>query len=124
MNCFLKYIMNFLYLIIISINIQFINTYELNKIISKDEVLKIIDEFYISFYCKDDICVSTKNDYSEPYIEIPDKNGNKIKYIVPQYLSKSFVNSSSLLTSKSISNISFFFMNFIVFGILYYYYII
>ena len=49
---------------------------------NKDEVLKLTDEFYISFYCKDDICVSTNYDYSETFIELPDKNGNKIKYIV------------------------------------------
>jgi len=51
--------------------IHFIKTYELNKILSKNEILKITDEYYLSFYCKNDTCVSIYYDYKNPYIEIP-----------------------------------------------------
>ncbi|ORX83211.1 hypothetical protein BCR32DRAFT_308520 [Anaeromyces robustus] len=49
--------------------------------ISKKEVLEIKDVFYISYYCKNDICVESPYDYVNPYIEFPEKNGNKTKYI-------------------------------------------
>eukprot|EP00833_Pecoramyces_ruminatium_P010668 jgi/Orpsp1_1/1184700/evm.model.c7180000090632.2 len=34
------------------------------------------------FFCKNDICVLTKNDYSEHVIEFPDQNNNTISYII------------------------------------------
>jgi len=49
--------------------------------ITKDEVLKITNEYYISYYCKNDICSLTDYNYIKSYIEIPDNNGNLIKYI-------------------------------------------
>jgi len=64
-------------LIYIIIYLRIINC----EIISKDEVLKFKDKFYVSFYCKDDICVYTDCYYNEPYVRIPDKEGNYTKYI-------------------------------------------
>jgi len=61
---------------------HFVSSYDKGIIVKKEEVLKITNEFYISFYCKDDICVSTDYDYSEKKVTIPDKNGNRINYIV------------------------------------------
>jgi len=60
---------------------QFINAKELIKGISKDEVLNITMRTYISFYCKNDICSETYHNYIDHFIEIPDENGNSIKYI-------------------------------------------
>ncbi|OUM56997.1 hypothetical protein PIROE2DRAFT_18158, partial [Piromyces sp. E2] len=48
---------------------------------SKDEVLKIKNVYYISYFCKNDTCVYTYYDYRDSIIEIPDENGNMIKYI-------------------------------------------
>ena len=61
--------------------IQFGNTYEEGRVLSKDEVLKIKNEYFLSFFCKNDTCVSTSYDYGDYIIEIPDGNGNMIKYI-------------------------------------------
>jgi len=68
-----------LYLYII-IYIQFVNAYKKGVVLRKDEVLKITNEYYISFFCKNDTCVSVDG-YSDRTIEIPDENGNLIKYI-------------------------------------------
>ncbi|ORX80375.1 hypothetical protein BCR32DRAFT_245688 [Anaeromyces robustus] len=72
---FLKII---LYTIIYYIIIQLVNAVQT---ISKEEVLKITNAYYISFYCKDDICVPVEYNFKQAYISIPDKNGNNIKYI-------------------------------------------
>ena len=53
--------------------------------LSKEIVLKITDEFYNSYYCKNDICVLMDNEYLKPFIEIPDKNGNIKLYISKTY---------------------------------------
>jgi len=73
------YINNIILYLYIIIYIQFVNAYEKGVVLSKDEVLKITNEYYISFFCKNDICVSV--DGYERTIEIPDENGNLIKYI-------------------------------------------
>jgi len=49
--------------------------------ISINEVLNITNEYYISYYCKNNICVLTSYNYINSYIEIPDKKDNLIKYI-------------------------------------------
>jgi len=72
------YSKNILIFIYIVLCINFVNTYE---ILTKDEVLNITNRYYISFYCKDNICVSTDYNYNDSIIEIPDENGNKKKYI-------------------------------------------
>jgi len=51
------------------------------NILTKEEVIKITNEYYISYYCKNDICVLTDYNYANDYIEFPDNNGNLIKYI-------------------------------------------
>ncbi|ORX81614.1 hypothetical protein BCR32DRAFT_279613 [Anaeromyces robustus] len=51
------------------------------RILSKEEVLKIRNKYYISYYCKDDICVPSSYNYMGKTIEIPNKNGTLIKYI-------------------------------------------
>ncbi|ORX52901.1 hypothetical protein BCR36DRAFT_323908 [Piromyces finnis] len=75
---FINNIILYLYIIFY---IQFGNAYE-GEVLSKDEVLKIKDEYYISYYCKEDICVEHSFDYDEHIIEIPNKNGTLIQYIV------------------------------------------
>ncbi|OUM61582.1 hypothetical protein PIROE2DRAFT_12362 [Piromyces sp. E2] len=50
-------------------------------ILSKDEVLDISDEYFISFYCKNNTCVSASYEYDEKTVVIPDENGNMIQYI-------------------------------------------
>ncbi|ORY76425.1 hypothetical protein LY90DRAFT_630252 [Neocallimastix californiae] len=49
---------------------------------SKEDVLKIKDEKYTSFYCKNDICVKTDPLYDDKTVEIPDEHGNVTTYIV------------------------------------------
>jgi len=61
----------------------FVYTYKSS--ISKEIVLKITDEFYHSYYCKNDICVSIDNYYNRPFIEIPDENG-----IIDIYISETY----------------------------------
>jgi len=52
-----------------------------NNYSTKEEVLKITNKYYISYYCKNNTCVLTDYNYANNYIEFPDKNGNLIKYI-------------------------------------------
>lgn len=47
---------------------------EIIKAISKEEMLKIKNKNYRSYYCKDDICVEHCFNYNEHTIEIPNKN--------------------------------------------------
>jgi len=49
-------------------------------IINKNEVLKITNEYFISFYCKDEICILVNVNY-DAFIELPNKNGDIQKYI-------------------------------------------
>jgi len=49
--------------IIITVYFQFINAY--NDTITLEEVLKITNEYYQSYYCKNDICAKTTYDYSK-----------------------------------------------------------
>ncbi|KAG4096534.1 hypothetical protein H8356DRAFT_441196 [Neocallimastix lanati (nom. inval.)] len=48
---------------------------------SKEDVLKIKNENFLSFYCKNDICVQTESMYEDETVDIPDKNGNVTTYI-------------------------------------------
>jgi len=104
-------IFTFLYIIFY---IQLVNTYELNKVLSKNDVLKITNEYHLNFYCKNDICVSTYHDCRNPYIEIPNENGNLTKYITDtcQYNdiklnkcnSEKCTSDSECLSNKCINN--------------------
>ena len=78
------YINNIIFYLYIIIYTQFVNAYEKGVVLSKDEVLKITNEYYISFFCKNDTCISV-NGYGDCTIEIPDENGNLIKYIFRTY---------------------------------------
>ncbi|ORX33469.1 hypothetical protein BCR36DRAFT_412123 [Piromyces finnis] len=73
-----SYLVTYLYIISI---IQFVNSYKEGDILTKKEVLNITNEYYISFYCKNDICVLVHNEYFDRVIEIPNENGTMIKYI-------------------------------------------
>jgi len=66
----------FLYIII------YLGLINSNEVISKEDVLKIKDEYHIRFYCKDDICVHVEREYDNYFIEFPDINGNVTNYIV------------------------------------------
>eukprot|EP00833_Pecoramyces_ruminatium_P014793 jgi/Orpsp1_1/1188825/evm.model.d7180000067485.1 len=70
-----------MYKLIIFFIIFYFQFIRATQVLSKEEVLKIKNQYFIGFYCKDDICVPTKYDYRNPYVEIPDKNGTLIKYI-------------------------------------------
>jgi len=50
--------------------------------ISINEVLNITNEYYISYYCKDNICILSDYNYSNDYIYFPEKDGNMKEYIV------------------------------------------
>jgi len=59
---------------------NFIYIYDKKKVLNKEKVLNTINVFQTSYYCKNDICVLVDNEYSKPFIEIPDKNGNILLY--------------------------------------------
>jgi len=71
-----------IYYFLFIIYINYIYTYNLYDVISKNEVLNITNEYYISFYCKNEICISVNYDYSDMNITIPNNNGDMINYIV------------------------------------------
>jgi hypothetical protein len=48
---------------------------------SIEDVLKIKNEYYVSFYCKNDICVETDFMYDDETVDIPDEHGNITTYI-------------------------------------------
>ena len=48
---------------------------DIPKYLTKDEVVKIKNVFFIAFYCKDNLCVKTDNGYIENFVEFPDENG-------------------------------------------------
>ncbi|KAG4086929.1 hypothetical protein H8356DRAFT_1371993 [Neocallimastix lanati (nom. inval.)] len=81
---------------------KFIYLYKNSKIITKDDVLGIYDEYFISFYCKNDICAYLDNYYSKPFIEIPDKNGNISLYII-----KTFEKNDTVSNSYCDNNVCF-----------------
>jgi len=73
----------FLFIIINSLYVLIVNTSTIyndnnNKILSKDEVLKITNEKYIDYYCISNICSFSSND---SFVEFPDENGNLKEYI-------------------------------------------
>jgi len=49
---------------------------------SKEEVLKLKNQFNTEYYCKNDICTLVKSFYNRFFIDIPEINGNNTKYIV------------------------------------------
>jgi len=55
--------------------------YDKNKTLNKTEVLKIKNVEYLSYYCRNDICVQVKSGKKYGFVEIPDKNGNIKRYI-------------------------------------------
>jgi len=62
-----------------------IDTYDKNKTINKKEVLKIINHFNLSYYCKNNICVRVNRNNLQPFVEIPDEKGNIKRYISKSY---------------------------------------
>jgi len=72
--------------------------------ISKERVLNIKnDQFYTSYYCKNDNCISVDNKYRKPFIEFPDENGN-IKLYITTTLSNNTVKSYNNFPAQSILN--------------------
>jgi len=65
--------------------------------ISKNEVLKIRNKYYLRFFCKNDICMQYKPGYN--YIKIPDVNGNEIEYIIDM-CSRSDIESNNCVTVR------------------------
>ncbi|KAL6605580.1 hypothetical protein U3516DRAFT_839521 [Neocallimastix sp. 'constans'] len=62
--------------------LKFVKLNELNKGLNKEDVLKITNEYYISFFCcKNVTCALVDNLYNILLVEIPDKKGNIITYI-------------------------------------------
>jgi len=51
------------------------------RTMSIEDVLKIKNEYYVSFYCKNDICVETDFMYDDETVDIPDEHGNITTYI-------------------------------------------
>jgi len=54
----------------------------ISSYILKEELLKIKNNYYASYYCKDEFCVRVNDEYNNYFIEIPDKNNNITNYIV------------------------------------------
>ncbi|ORX51030.1 hypothetical protein BCR36DRAFT_397246 [Piromyces finnis] len=51
-----------------------------NKVLNKTEVLKL-KNFYISYFCKNDICTEVNTNFLKQFVEIPDDKGNIKRYI-------------------------------------------
>ncbi|ORY86438.1 hypothetical protein LY90DRAFT_628908 [Neocallimastix californiae] len=66
-------------LLFIILYFQFVDA---QRTMSKEDVLKIKNEEFVSFYCKNDICVRTDPLYDDKTVEIPDEHGNITTYIV------------------------------------------
>lgn len=62
-----------------------IRIYDKNRTLNKTEVLKLRNQHYLSYYCKNDICVEINYEVFPLYVEIPDEKGN-----IKGYISKSF----------------------------------
>ena len=94
----------FIYIIYILCNYIF-NTSQ-SIIYNKNEVLNIHNEFYISFYCKDNICVSTDYSYLDKTIEIPNNKGEMIKYITDtcRYDNIDYCITNCTINSECLSN--------------------
>jgi len=59
--------------------------YDENQISKKSEILKIKNNYYLSYFCKNDICTEIDRDDFRYFVEIPDKNNNKKLYIIKTY---------------------------------------
>ena len=67
--------------------------------------LQIQNEYFISFYCKNDICIAVRNDYSGICLSIPDENGKLINYIVKTCsLEKAIIGKCINSTSNALEN--------------------
>jgi len=60
---------------------SFTSVYHKDKTLNKNEVLKIKDKFYLSYYCRNNICVQVNCNYLPAFVEIPDEKGNIKRYI-------------------------------------------
>lgn len=49
--------------------------------LTKDEVLKLKNAYFVAFYCKDNLCAKTNYEYTDSFVEFPDENGKMKKYI-------------------------------------------
>ena len=76
------YVVTFIKNIIFIYIIFFSRLIESNKVMSKEEVLKLKNQYDTEYYCKDDICALVENNYNDFFIDIPDINGNSTQYIV------------------------------------------
>ena len=74
----ITYIKNIIFIYIIF----YLRLIKSDKFISKEDVLKIKDEYYIRFYCKDDICSRVDRSINKYFMEFPSINNNTTTYIV------------------------------------------
>jgi len=74
----ITYIKNIIFLYIIF----YLRLIKSDKFISKEEVLKLKNQYYSRYYCKDDICSRVDIDINKYFMELPDINGNITNYIV------------------------------------------
>jgi len=65
------YVITYVKIICIMFYLRLINSY-----ISKEELLKVKNNYYARYYCKDEICAQVEDEYNNYIIEIPDINGN------------------------------------------------
>ena len=68
------------------------------RYLTKDEVLKIKNAFFIAFYCKDNLYIKTDNSYMENFVEFPDENGRTKKYISDTHPSDEFESGRCITT--------------------------
>jgi len=65
---------------------KYVYIYNNHTSLTKEEVLNIKDNSYISYYCKNDICVEADYEYTKKFIEFPNKEGNINIYIVVTFI--------------------------------------
>ncbi|KAL6628891.1 hypothetical protein U3516DRAFT_535315 [Neocallimastix sp. 'constans'] len=60
---------------------QLADAYTYGDTLPREEVMKIKNEYFLSFYCKNDICVVVDNEYIQKFVDIPDSTGKIWHYI-------------------------------------------
>jgi len=76
--------------------------------LKKNELLELKDEYYVAYYCKDDICVKADYEYRKIFIEFPDKNGNiKLYNIYTSINDNAKLNKYSNVTCNIYDNIRY-----------------
>jgi len=82
---------------------KYISIYDKNRTLSKSKVSKLKNKFYLSYYCKNNICVKVDHNNLPEFIEIPDERGN-----IRRYINRSFSYKDVVLRNNANSFCAFY----------------